>query len=76
MALKSTNFYIKKKKKFKNDKKKYMLNKLKNKILKCGVKKIDYLEYINIKNIIKSSEKKYKLFIAYYLRSVRLIDNI
>jgi len=66
----------KEKKQFKNDKKKYMSNKLKKKILNFGVKKIDYLEYMNIKNITKSSEKKYKLFIAYYLRSVRLIDNI
>ena len=61
------------KKKFNKQKK---LKKLKNKILGFGVKKIEYLKIINIKKINKLNNKKYKLFIAYYLRNVRLIDNI
>ena len=52
------------------------LKKLKTQNLKFGVKKIDYLEFINIKKINKIYKKKYKLFIAYYLRDIRLIDNI
>ena len=71
---------LKKNKKFfkKKQKKKLLITKLKNEILNLGVKKIDYLEVIDI---IKNSRftkktKKFKLFIAYYLRDVRLIDNI
>ena len=47
-------------------------------IYKLGVKKIDYIKVLNINKIIKpfKKKKKYKIFIAYYLSSVRLIDNI
>ena len=65
------------------NKKKLLKNKnyLKNvklKIFKLGVKKIDYLKVVNINKIIKSYKNKnnYKIFIAYFLRSTRLIDNI
>ena len=58
--------------------KKNTLKKIKNKIFKLGVKKIDYIECIDINKQIKPYKKneKYKLFIAYYLGSTRLIDNI
>ena len=58
--------------------KKNILKKIKNKIFKLGVKKIDYIECIDINKQIKPYKKneKYKLFIAYYLGSTRLIDNI
>ena len=58
--------------------KKIILKKIKNKILQLGVKKIDYIEIVDINKQIKPFKKnnKYKLFIAYYLGSVRLIDNI
>ena len=58
--------------------KKITMKKIKNNILKLGVHKIDYIKLININKIIKpfKKKKKYKLFIAYYLGSVRLIDNI
>jgi len=51
---------------------------LKNKILKFGVKKIDYVEMIDINKITKPFKKikRYKIFIAYYIDSIRLIDNI
>ena len=58
--------------------KKNTLKKIKNKIFKLGVRKIDYIEFIDINKQIKAYKKneKYKLFIAYYLGSTRLIDNI
>ena len=38
--------------------------------------KIDYLELRNEKNLKRFNKKgKYRLFIAYYLEKVRLIDN-
>jgi len=51
---------------------------LKKKELKNNYKiKIDYLELRNIKNLkISSTNKNSRLFIAYYLKNVRLIDNL
>ena len=51
---------------------------LKKKELKNNYKiKIDYLELRNIKNLkISSTNKNSRLFIAYYLNNVRLIDNL
>jgi len=67
-------------KKSKNNllKKKTKLSLLKIKIHKLGVSKIDYLKIFDINKIIKPYVKKnkYKIFIAYYLRNTRLIDNI
>ena len=67
----------------KNNKSKLIKNKLyikniKNKILKLGATKIDYIESLNINKIIKPYKKKnnYKIFIAYYLKKIRLIDNV
>ena len=58
--------------------KKNYLKKIKNKIYQLGIKKIDYIELIDINKQTKpfKKNKKYKLFIAYYLGSTRLIDNI
>ena len=66
------------------DKKKYLikkkisLNKIKNKILELGAHKIDYIKLLDINKLIKpfKRNKKYRIFIAYYLRSTRLIDNV
>ena len=43
-----------------------------------GIKKIDYLEYVNIKtfNSVKKINKDCNIFIAYYIGKVRLIDNL
>ena len=65
-------------------KKKNLLNKktniheLRSKILKLGINKIEYLKILDINKIIKPYKKikKYKIFIAYFIKSVRLIDNI
>ena len=66
--------------------KKYIKNKknirsflnLQKKELKNNYKiKIDYLELRNIENLkISSTNKNSRLFIAYYLNNVRLIDNL
>ena len=47
-------------------------------IYNLGVRKIDYIEVLDVNKLIKpfKKEKKYKIFIAYYLGSTRLIDNI
>ena len=66
------------------NKKKYLIKKkisfinIRNKILKLGVRKIDYIKILNVNKIIKpyKKNKKYRIFIAYYLGSTRLIDNI
>jgi len=64
--------YIKNKKKIRT-----FLN-LQKKELKNNYKiKIDYLELRNIKNLkISSTNKNSRLFIAYYLNNIRLIDNL
>ena len=58
--------------------KKNILKKIKNKIFHLGVKKIDYIELVDINKQTKpfKKNKKYKLFIAYYLGTTRLIDNL
>ena len=53
------------------------LNKMKKDILEFGVRKIEYLEIYNLKNHKKTNliGKNSKIFIAYYLGNIRLIDN-
>jgi len=57
---------------------KVKLSKIRNKILNIGVNKIDYIKLIDVNKLIKPHRKKnkYRIFIAYYLGDVRLIDNI
>lgn len=59
-------------------KKKISLMSLKKIIFSLSVKKIDYVQVLNINKIIKPyiNKKRYKVFISYYLGSTRLIDNI
>ena len=51
---------------------------LKKKIIKLGANKIDYVEFYNVKNFKRSKklDKNNRIFIAYFLNNVRLIDNI
>ena len=67
--------YNNKKKILKN---KINLNTIKKQIYKIGVSKIDYIKILDINKIIKPyiRSNKYKIFVAYYIGSVRLIDNI
>ena len=59
-------------------KKKLSLVSLKRKIFILGVRKIDYIKILNINKFTTPYERgnKYKIFLAYYLGSTRLIDNI
>ena len=76
IASKIYRFLINKKNKI--IKNKISLNFVKRKILKLGVSKIDYIKVVDINKLITPYKKKYKykIFISYYLRSTRLIDNI
>jgi pantoate--beta-alanine ligase len=92
IAMSSRNFLLSKKEKIKASKiykilkinrkkiikKKIPIRKIKKKIINLGANKIDYIEIINVNKIIRPHKRiiKYKIFIAYYLGSVRLIDNI
>ena len=66
----------------KNKKKKnldfYKTDILKKNLISFGASKIDYIENINLKNLGKESifKKQNKIFVAYYIKNVRLIDNI
>ena len=50
---------------------------MKKDIKNLGARKIDYLEIYNLKTHKKASlvNKNTKIFIAYYLDNIRLIDN-
>ena len=57
--------------------KKSLINIYIDKIKKMGADNVDYIEAINLNRISETNKKKkkYKLFVAYYLGKVRLIDN-
>jgi pantoate--beta-alanine ligase len=66
------------KKKIKKNYSLFNINKIKKELIKIGANKIEYLENYNTKSFkkIKKSNNKNNLFIAYYIKKVRLIDNI
>jgi len=73
--LSNTIYTIKNKLNKIKDKKKFLLIK-KNEIKKTYNTSIEYLELRNINTLqITNNIKKSKLFIAYYLNKIRLIDN-
>jgi pantoate--beta-alanine ligase len=53
-------------------------NLIKKKLISLGATKIDYIENLNIKDFKKNIKfkNKFKLFFAYFINNVRLIDNI
>jgi len=57
---------------------KFNSNFIKKKIYKLGINKIDYVELIKLDTLskVKKISKKTNIFISYYIRNVRLIDNI
>ena len=61
----------------KNKIKNINFSKLKKKILDLGVKKVDYIEAINLKNLKKAKKfnENFNIFSAFYIDKVRLIDN-
>jgi pantoate--beta-alanine ligase len=66
------------KKKIKKNYYLFNINKIKKELINLGASKIDYLENYDIKNFnkIKRPNKKFNLFFAYYIKRIRLIDNI
>ncbi len=72
------NYLSKLKKKIKKNYYLFKIDKIKKDLIKLGANKIDYLENYNIKSFkkIKKSNQKFNLFFAYYIKKVRLIDNI
>ncbi len=66
------------KQKLKKNYNSFNTNKIKKDLKDLGASKIDYLENYNIKNFekIKKQNKKFNIFIAYYIKKTRLIDNI
>jgi len=71
-------YLFKLKKKLKKKQNSFNLYKVKNDLTSYGVKKIDYIENINLENFnsIKKTKNKFNIFIAYYINNIRLIDNI
>ena len=71
-------YLCKLKKKIKKDYSLFNINKIKQDLIDLGVSKIDYLENYDIKDFrkIKKQNKKSNLFIAYFIKNIRLIDNI
>ena len=59
-------------------KKKTTIRSIKKVFYKLGVNKIDYIKLLNINKLIKpyKKNKNYRIFISFYLRNTRLIDNI
>ena len=65
-------------KKIKKNYKIFKINSIKKDLLLLGANKIDYIKNLNIINFInrRKSKNKFKLFFAYYIDNIRLIDNI
>ena len=77
-ASKIIKFLKKEKKLIKNKKQiKLDMQKIKKKLFSFGVKKIDYISCLNLKTLSKpkTSKNSFNLFIAYYFKKIRLIDN-
>ena len=56
----------------------FNVKEIKKDLINFGANKIDYVENYNMKNFrkIRESNKKFNLFFAYYIKNIRLIDNI
>ena len=63
------------KKKLITKKTNHNFNMIKNKLLYAGVKKVDYVELVDLNTLKKPKKNKYNLFFAFYIGKVRLIDN-
>jgi pantoate--beta-alanine ligase len=57
--------------------KKINLSNIKKRIFKLGIKKIDYIEAINLDSLqkAKKNDENFNIFSAFYVDKVRLIDN-
>jgi len=66
------------KKKIKKNYNLLKINKIKDDLINLGADKIDYIENYNLKSFkkVRKPYKKFNLFFAYYIKNIRLIDNI
>ena len=66
------------KKKVINNFKNFKITSAKKDLICLGANKVDYIENIDLKNFrnAKNSKNRFKIFFAYYIRNIRLIDNI
>ncbi len=71
-------YLFKLKKKISKNYKFFKVSNIKKDLITLGADKIDYIENINVKNLkrIKKSKNNFKIFIAYHIKNIRLIDNI
>lgn len=78
IASKVYRYLSNKKKLIKKNLKNFNPQSFKRELLNLGLSKIDYIKLYNFRNFkeCKIKNKKFKIFIAYYLNKVRLIDNI
>ena len=78
MASNIYKYLLKLNKRIKKNYKLFKINSIKKDLISLGADKIDYIEFLNIKNFKsnKSVKNRFRLFIAYYINNIRLIDNI
>ena len=72
------DYLINLKKKIQTNYKFFRKNIIKRDLISLGATKIDYIENIDLKILQKKNtrKKRFKLFVAYYIKNIRLIDNI
>jgi len=78
LASKAFSLIKKEKRKIKSLKlKKINFSKIKKNILSMGIRKIDYIEAINLNNLKKAKKynENFNIFSAFYIGNIRLIDN-
>jgi pantoate--beta-alanine ligase len=65
-------------KKIKKNYKFLKINTIKKDLISIGATKIDYINNFNVRNFRKNRKlnNKFRLFFAYYINNIRLIDNI
>ena len=78
MASRIYKYFKTKKDLIKKSYKEFNILDIKKDLLKLGLKKIEYIEILNVNNLrkIKKKRENFRIFIAYYFNKIRLIDNI
>ena len=78
MASNIYKYLLKLNKRIKKNYKLFKINLIRKDLISLGATKIDYIENLNIKYFgdNRKLKNKFKLFCAYYINEIRLIDNI
>ena len=78
MASNIYKYLLKLNKRIKKNYKLFKINVIRKDLISLGATKIDYIENLNIKYYgdNRKLKNKFKLFFAYYINEIRLIDNI